>query len=93
MASDPRDKVYGILGLFHHSSLGIAPDYNLTVAQVYTDLVVTHIRMSGKISIICFMSNGLIRGEKIPGLPTWVPDFSNVADLTHILIDGITVDV
>jgi hypothetical protein len=45
--------------------------------------------MSGKLSIICFMDNDRIRGEKIPSLPTWVPDFSNVADLTYIFIHGM----
>jgi hypothetical protein len=35
------------------------------------------------------MDNDRIRGEKIPSLPTWVPDFSNVADLTYIFIHGM----
>jgi hypothetical protein len=36
LATDPRDKVYGLLGLPALKSLRIKPDYSLTIEEVYT---------------------------------------------------------
>ncbi|CAJ2511395.1 Uu.00g070200.m01.CDS01 [Anthostomella pinea] len=36
--SDPRDKIYTLLGIVENS-LGITPDYTLTINQVYEDVV------------------------------------------------------
>ncbi|RFU25577.1 hypothetical protein B7463_g10763, partial [Scytalidium lignicola] len=76
-ASDPRDHVYGLLGLIN---LDIVPDYgeNMTVADVFVE-VARHCLKAHPLDSLCFAGiehsrNGpdsLIR----PDSPSWVPDW------------------
>ncbi|CAO2653350.1 Nn.00g027610.m01.CDS01 [Neocucurbitaria sp. VM-36] len=69
-ASEPRDKVFGILGLLDKSiSSKIVPDYDDSVQQVFTDLTVTIIRVTRSLEQIAYRAEQLA-----PGWPSWVPD-------------------
>jgi hypothetical protein len=83
LASDPRDKVYGLLGLIDENSEECIPDYKKNVIQVYTDVVVSYIHSTNKFASIYFAGIGILHENRIPGLPSWVPDFSNVADRSY----------
>lgn len=88
-ASDPRDKVYGILGLMDPavSSL-LSLDYSLSVEEVYTDFVRQYIegskleiRKESGISTDCLLARSLeileqCRLKESP-MPSWVPDWRN----------------
>lgn len=83
LASDPRDKVYGLLGLIDENSEECIPDYKKNVIQVYTDVVVSYIHSTNKFASIYFAGIGILHENRIPGLPSWVPDFSNVTDRSY----------
>jgi hypothetical protein len=76
--SDPRDHVYGLLGLY---DLDIVPDYgeDMTVADVYLE-VARHCLRTETLDIlslanIAHSSNGSDRLTHL-GLPSWVPDWT-----------------
>ena len=79
LASNPRDKVYGILGLSPTSLEGsVDVDYSKSVQDVYLEatagcLAVDHV------PDILYLA-GLNRKDRMLGLPSWVPDFSHDID-------------
>ena len=86
-ASDPRDKIYGLLGLVA-APHGVVVDYARSPAAVFTDTAAEIINLHGNLDIICqnpfpgWQDNaqGLRKGETTPAisrLPTWVPNFAH----------------
>lgn len=79
--SEPRDRVYGLLGLLKHlqrtSSLhpSLNPDYNKPIADVYRDATKTSVLERGDLRHI--ENEGYERQSytKIEGLPSWVPNW------------------
>jgi hypothetical protein len=73
-ATDPRDKVFALLGLVRntvHSSL-LSPDYKKPVTKLYEDVVHYHIKCCGNLDILSAAGwNKLSVNE----LPSWVPDW------------------
>ncbi|KAK3698212.1 hypothetical protein LTR37_017037 [Vermiconidia calcicola] len=71
-ATDPRDRVYGLMGLIR--SLRIRPDYNKTISQVYQDTTVATLEQAASL-------NGLIRcganNNVGSGLPSWAFNWEN----------------
>jgi hypothetical protein len=77
-SSDPRDKVFGLLGLVHGSH-HVDVDYSKTVLQIYTQTALSIIECSENLDMICqnpfepkFTSND---GKDVDQRPSWVPDF------------------
>ncbi|KAI0205211.1 heterokaryon incompatibility protein-domain-containing protein [Astrocystis sublimbata] len=69
---DPRDKIYGVLGMIA-DSIRITPDYDLPLNIVYRDFVVEVIKATGSLSIIYQRSSS----RTIPqSWPSWVPNWS-----------------
>lgn len=69
-ATDPRDKVFALLGLAHESDrMKIVPDYSKSLEQVYAELAVYLI--SKNINMIYFNTNSPNEDH-----PSWVPDWS-----------------
>ncbi|KAG8160841.1 hypothetical protein KVR01_009105 [Diaporthe batatas] len=76
-ASDPRDCVYGLLGLVTGQH-GIVVDYTISTKQLFMDTVTSVIHASQDLDILC--QTALMtryRSENPHGLPSWVPDFSS----------------
>jgi len=72
LASDPRDKIYSVLGLAHDAeSLTIPLDYNLPVEQLY---ITTACQIFGSSQDIGLLYHNL--DKKAFHLPSWVPDWS-----------------
>ncbi|KAI1283441.1 heterokaryon incompatibility protein-domain-containing protein [Xylaria sp. FL0933] len=75
---DPRDKVFGILGLVRNTDHPlIHPDYNKTEIQVYKDVakyVFTVENTSRKLLALPFAGVGHCR--RLQELPSWVPDWA-----------------
>lgn len=85
-ASDPRDKIYGLLGLANDSlKQSIQPNYSKEPAQVYAEVTATIIEQSGNLDIVCqspWRSSQVVsqtRSSNSPdafeGLPSWAADF------------------
>jgi hypothetical protein len=72
-ATDARDKVYGLLGLVtNNTNLGMKPNYQIGVADVYFDVAVSIIKHSENLDILSVPRH---IDAKIQ-LPSWVPDWS-----------------
>ena len=76
--SDPRDHVYGLLGLF---DLDIVPDYgeDMTVADVYLEVAQRCLRTGDFLHVLCLAGtrqscNGS-DCSTLYELPSWVPDW------------------
>jgi len=75
--SDPRDKIYGALGLLGISLL--KPDYSLCVEQVYARSAYDIMRHMGDLSLLS-QSHQNYQGEL--ALPSWVPGWTRPSVLT-----------
>ncbi|KAI0873283.1 heterokaryon incompatibility protein-domain-containing protein [Hypoxylon argillaceum] len=83
-ATDPRDKIYGILSLLkgYSASTGqpakalIIPDYSpeMSFEMVFTRTVISIMQFSASLDIIC--QPGHAFRDPDSRLPSWVPDFS-----------------
>ena len=75
-ATDPRDKIIGVLGLAHdvgpEKRFKIVPNYTKPVAEFYRDVTAEMLRSS--LDILSEMEDPLFR--QVPNLPSWVPDYS-----------------
>jgi len=71
--ANPRDKVYGLLGLTAPSfNVNIKADYSLSVEQVYKDALLAHTNVTHRLELLrhCDLAKRSIEG------PSWVPDWS-----------------
>lgn len=76
-ASDPRDRIYSVLGLATDRCLADPPRYQDSVVRVYSDLVKSFVEHHKSLDIICFVDRfHELRDSNItPTLPSWVPDW------------------
>lgn len=80
-ASNPRDKVYGILGLAtRRDQTGIPIDYGFSVARVFAETALHIIRSKASMDVLVDQWNRRCGvpydREAAKSLPSWVPDFS-----------------
>lgn len=76
LATDPRDKVYGILGLLQkldgNKILLPKPDYTQSIATVYTDLAARLVHYTQTVDVI-LECTGVENNHQIP---SWIPNWS-----------------
>ncbi|KAF5661391.1 heterokaryon incompatibility protein [Fusarium heterosporum] len=80
-ATDPRDKVYGLVGLVNQAHIpSINCDYALSTATVFTKFTLDMLRSERSLSPLLGW-----RGEPhaTPGLPTWVLDMVRPSPLVN----------
>lgn len=73
---DPRDKLFGILGILpHHIQSCFRADYSMSTKEVYVEIVDYLIKTTDCLDVICeaFSFPG---ASNIAGLPSFVPDWS-----------------
>ncbi|KAI0096631.1 heterokaryon incompatibility protein-domain-containing protein [Nemania sp. FL0031] len=69
--SDPRDSVYGTLGLLPPElRRRIRPDYSATLVEVFTNSTLAYINQTKRLEVLDISANGLQK----PGFPSWVFD-------------------
>ena len=69
-ATDPRDKIYSLLGLLHETDrVALTPDYSKSVRQVYIEIARHVLRKN--INMLCLNTN-----SPFHDLPSWVSDWS-----------------
>jgi hypothetical protein len=79
--TDPRDRVYGIHGLFPRSFQKlIQPDYSLTVGDVYKTLVIAHINFCQRLESLRLCHPNRSQGIECP---SWVPDLSSALNISR----------
>jgi hypothetical protein len=71
-ATDPRDKIYGLLGIAGYLSNRLRPDYNYNCADVYTQAMMEFLHSGNMFSLSCFL-------PKLHNLqlPSWVIDWTS----------------
>jgi hypothetical protein len=74
-ATDPRDKIYALLGVDEVQDIPIDPDYTKSTLEVYREFLIRYIQTRHDLSIICKGGIGTAGFEESFGLPSWVPDF------------------
>ncbi|KAF5022162.1 hypothetical protein F66182_5749 [Fusarium sp. NRRL 66182] len=77
LATDPRDKVYGLLGITDidrrfRGDEGIEVDYSLSVKDVYTCATDEIIQLDTSDLNVIWSAR---QRNKVPGWPSWVPDW------------------
>ena len=81
LARDPLDKVYGLYQVF--SDLGLElpePDYRQSPAAVYEEITFKLIQYTRSLSILL---DYVISQKRMDGLPSWVPDYSELPWPVH----------
>ena len=77
-STDPRDKVYGILGIAAefegNSQAFFRPDYSRSVAEVYVMATAFVINFRGDLACLTHVCDSTLK--KIRDLPSWCPDYS-----------------
>ncbi|KAK4449786.1 heterokaryon incompatibility protein-domain-containing protein [Podospora aff. communis PSN243] len=70
-ATDPRDKIYGLLGLLHDSPnpIDLLPDYNISVPALYTSVAAMFIAHNKNVLL-----NDEIKPLDSP-IPSWAPNW------------------
>jgi hypothetical protein len=87
-ATDPRDYIYGILGLLKESEANnpdLQPDYHLTVSQTFTRTARYLLNKEG----LAYLFEILGLPKSIDSLPSWVPDWTKSKVVSTMDIDGV----
>lgn len=84
LSFDPRDKVFGLLGLMPEDvQQDFQVDYELSVKEVYTDVVDVLLNVTERLDVICEAVHFPLHTSP-HRLPSWVPDWSHVAQVSAI---------
>lgn len=77
-AKDPRDKVYGLLGLLPGRRIGsVVADYTVSVQRLYAAVAVQLAELHGWRAVLLRAGT---RHQALAGLPSWAPDWSFSGD-------------
>ncbi|CAH0058503.1 unnamed protein product [Clonostachys solani] len=77
LASDPRDKIFGILGVLPKEVRNeFPPDYNLSVKDLYTEVVDFLIKTTQRLDVICEAIHFPVHTSSAD-LPSFIPDWSH----------------
>jgi Heterokaryon incompatibility protein (HET) len=84
-ATDPRDRIYSLLGLATDAEAIVQPNYNASTEDAYSEFVKSFIKKHQSLDVICFAQ--LFRGldaSSTSSLPSWVPDWRVKVDPTVV---------
>lgn len=80
-STDPRDKIYALLGLPANKDNFPVPDYRLSTSEVYTRTTRHLLKLGQNLLVLSFVLHtppGTPEtGPPTPNLPSWVPDFAS----------------
>lgn len=81
LCGDPKDKVFGILGMLpERIRREIPADYSLSVQDVYANVVDTLIHTTSRLDFICECIH-FPRHISSANLPSWVPEWSCIPEV------------
>jgi hypothetical protein len=76
-ATDPRDKIYGALGLVSDSMCFLDPDYTSEYNVVFRDWASKMIQVTGRLEALFYIQHFAAEvASQDARLPSWVPDWS-----------------
>jgi hypothetical protein len=79
--TDPKDKVYGILGLLPSTiASSITPDYKLPHAEVFCQFAKTLLQENNRLEAIL----SWCRFDENSSIPSWIPDWTTPFSRNHI---------
>ncbi|KAH8645471.1 heterokaryon incompatibility protein-domain-containing protein [Xylariales sp. PMI_506] len=88
-STDPRDKLFGLLGLCEESAgagaYGLEAHYGKRVSDVYTQFAAVVIERRQSLDILGLVQSRCVKSAI--ALPSWVPDWSNV-DVIPVSLSG-----
>ena len=76
-AREPRDKIYGLVGLIKSYTAPILPNYKAPLADVYAEFVRSHVEQTKDLSLVALGGIGCRKSTQTTGHPCWVPDFED----------------
>ena len=76
--TDPRDRIFALLGITNDAELSIQADYAKSPEDVYSEATVYLIKVENNIDMLSDQRSSRSNSS----LPTWVPDFMNLKDAT-----------
>ncbi|KAH7176054.1 heterokaryon incompatibility protein-domain-containing protein [Dactylonectria macrodidyma] len=75
LATDPKDKVYALYGLLNYFGVELSkPDYEKPLAEIYAEITAASIKHDKNL----FALNYVASDSRRSGLPSWVPDWSDI---------------
>lgn len=77
-STDPRDKIYALLGVAKNTLSSLTVNYAVAVEQVYIDYARTFIICKQDLEIITRAGTARLNAEPSLPLPSWVPDLRGV---------------
>ncbi|KAI1117664.1 heterokaryon incompatibility protein-domain-containing protein [Nemania sp. NC0429] len=82
--TDPRDKVYGLLGLTNQKTQHryLHPNYSLPVEEVFKSFVLWEVLVNRSLRVLGINSDNT---SAISSLPSWAPDFTHLPERTPLL--------
>ena len=95
LASDPKDKFFGLLGILpEHIRRNFRADYTMSVKEIFTGIVGYLVETTGRLDVVCEAFNTIQNNPN--GLPSFVPDWSrppissycSTRDLGHDFYDA-----
>jgi hypothetical protein len=85
-STDPRNQLYGLLGLTHDSTILVPnPNYRASVSSIFAGLVQNHIRHHNGLDIICYERPPQQRTD-LPFCPFWVPNWTKRASEAFFIV-------
>ncbi|KAE9363163.1 hypothetical protein N431DRAFT_550864 [Stipitochalara longipes BDJ] len=79
-ASNPRDKIFGVLGLSDHfKSILPTPDYDTSATKLFTNVAKTILVKTESLDILYEATTG----TPVSSHPSWVPDWSQLPIMMH----------
>jgi hypothetical protein len=80
-ATDPRDKLYALLGIDDVCDINVSVNYGHPVSKVYTDFAINYITARSSLEILSHAGIGF--GSRDQQIPSWVPDLRNLSVSGH----------
>jgi hypothetical protein len=77
--TDPRDRIFALLGITNDADLSIRADYTKTAEDVYTEATMYLINAENNIDMLLDQRTS----RRTSSLPTWIPDFMNLKNSTE----------
>ncbi|KIM96237.1 hypothetical protein OIDMADRAFT_148668 [Oidiodendron maius Zn] len=90
-ASNPRDHIYGVLGLLNSQQFPIKPDYNLGVAEIYANFTIELAQKLKSLAVLQLSGIGMDLQQTVSmSGPSWVPDYSKRAGVHNLEYNPLT---
>jgi hypothetical protein len=74
--TNPRDKIYSLLGLVKNSEALLRSDYRKPVADIYREVAYSMMKASGRLMGLRMTGIGIGMKNNVYGLPSWVHDWT-----------------